>query len=319
MQDIFLILECYLNFPVFILTTYCCREEETRYFSEALEAILNQTDSSFHVIIIDDCSPFVSFKGCLYKASKKDKRVYTHINPINSGVSQSRNYGVKWAASRGAPFIMFNDGDDVSPLNRLEKTKNLFKENSTDLVYSTFIPIDEFSKPRNLKEIPEDVRTTILRLKEAPPQGLNAWLNLTLKFGYCNLTSATAVRTEIAVQTPFPFYKFSEDTHTWYRMMALARNVVFDPSFPTFYRIPSYSIHGIASKDRLGKTFYLEKLKADLNGFLESLPLAEKTGKISEGNREILLFQFCQRLAKDLSESLPYIFQKEGDLICQKN
>ncbi len=312
-----------MGFPVFILTTYCSEKKDVTYFSEALDAILNQTDPHFHLIIIDDCSPYPDFKEYLAIVSRKDKRIFYHVNLKNSGVSQSRNYGIKWAKSHRAPFVMFHDGDDISPLDRLEKTKKLFNHKEVDLVYSTFIPIDEFSNIRDFHEIAEDVRNTIHQLKKSAPEGMNAWLDLTLKFGYCNLTSATAVRTEIAIQTPFPLYRFSEDAHTWYRMMALAKNVVFDPSFPTYYRMPNNSTYGIASKDRLGKYFFLEKIKADLNGFLASLPLAEKTGKIPKGNREVLLFQFCQRLARDLGEFLPAdlyhdLFQGEGIQACQK-
>lgn len=294
---------------MFILTSYCCSENDEKYLLEAVHGILNQTDQEFQLILVDDCSPFPSIRKLLDDIVNLDKRITVHVKDKRTGVALSRNYGVVWASQFDAPFVLFNDGDDISAISRLEKTRELFNDERVDLVYSSYIPIDENSNIRDLSDIVKDVRDIIEGHSNSPPNGSTAWFDLTMKFGYSNLTSTTSVRTSLAIEVPFKPYKFSEDTHAWYRMMALGNQVAFDPSFPTYYRMPTDSYHGIASKDRVGDSVYVEKVRADVEGFLSSLPLAEQTGKIPEHKRGVLLFSFCLRLAEELSNISPTILK----------
>ncbi len=78
------------------------------YLRECIESILAQTYDDFELILIDDGSTDNSLKICM-DFQKKDVRVRV-FSKENSGVSATRNYGLRYA--RGE-YISFCDSDDV--------------------------------------------------------------------------------------------------------------------------------------------------------------------------------------------------------------
>ena len=85
------------------------------YLQDCIYSIINQTYQHIEIILINDGSTDKSLDIC-NKLSKIDKRIIV-INKENSGVSDTRNYGIK--KSKGK-YIMFVDSDDILDLNCCE-------------------------------------------------------------------------------------------------------------------------------------------------------------------------------------------------------
>ena len=92
---------------------------------QCVNSILLQKKNEFiEIILINDSSTDRSFK--IAKKIKKDNSNIILINnPINLGVSASRNLGLKRAKGK---FIIFLDSDDEIIQNSLDKIKKLISE-----------------------------------------------------------------------------------------------------------------------------------------------------------------------------------------------
>lgn len=82
---------------------------------EAIESVINQTVSNWELLIIDDGSKDESGIICDYYAANDDRIHVYHRN--NSGVSETRNFGLKKAKG---DFIEFIDSDDILSPNAIE-------------------------------------------------------------------------------------------------------------------------------------------------------------------------------------------------------
>lgn len=87
-----------------------------KYIRKCLESIYNQTYNNYEVIIINDGSKDNS-KLIIEEYVKKDNR-FKNYNKDNGGLSDARNYGLKYV--RG-DYILFVDADDYIDINLLKK------------------------------------------------------------------------------------------------------------------------------------------------------------------------------------------------------
>lgn len=90
---------------------------EIELLCQAIESILNQSLSSFELIIIDDCSTNGT-RDVLNEFSKKDNRIRVIYNKENHGLAYSLNKAIK--ESRGE-YIARMDTDDIANPLRFEK------------------------------------------------------------------------------------------------------------------------------------------------------------------------------------------------------
>ncbi|MGB7128442.1 MAG: glycosyltransferase family 2 protein [Candidatus Rhabdochlamydia sp.] len=290
-----------LQLPTFIMPHYCDKEIYIHCMKQAVEGIQKQSDNEFNLLIIDDNSPQSFAKDLLKKMRKEDSRIHIIFLHKNHGAGYCRNMGIKWAEKHEAPFVLFNDSDDISHPKRLEVTKGIFHDGGFGLLYSTYIPIDEEGKRWDIDKLPSDICEALELHKNSPPQGENAWVETALKYGYVNLTSSTSIATKLAIKYLSPITRVSEDTHTWYRIMASTDKVIYNNSIPSMYRMPKNSEMGIAAKDRYGKNYYNEKIKIDLNGFRKAIEIAKNRNKIKPEMEDALIYLFCKRLSDELS------------------
>ncbi len=93
-----------------------------KYVSRAIESILCQSYKDFELLIIDDASTDNSIEII---SSFKDNRIKLFHNTKNLGSLLSRNY--LFERVRG-DFIAFQDADDISILNRLDKQISFFND-----------------------------------------------------------------------------------------------------------------------------------------------------------------------------------------------
>jgi glycosyltransferase involved in cell wall biosynthesis len=89
-----------------------CFYNEEKYMEETIESILNQTFTSWELLLVDDGSTDKSIDLALAYAQRYPDRIFylCHEDHANRGLSASRNAGIKRA--RGA-YVAFIDADDI--------------------------------------------------------------------------------------------------------------------------------------------------------------------------------------------------------------
>jgi glycosyltransferase involved in cell wall biosynthesis len=96
-----------------------------KFLVAAIDSILNQTESNFELLCINDGSTDSSLK-ILKKYTKKDKRIRTLNNPKNIGMAASLNRALP--LTRGK-YIARMDADDISLPSRFAKQVELLESN----------------------------------------------------------------------------------------------------------------------------------------------------------------------------------------------
>lgn len=94
------------------------------YLDRCLKSILNQTYSNYEVIIVNDGSPDNS-DNIIKSYEKEDKR-FKGYKKVNGGLSDARNYGLKYATG---DYLIFIDADDYIENNYLEKVNDVLEKN----------------------------------------------------------------------------------------------------------------------------------------------------------------------------------------------
>lgn len=100
-----------------------------KYIKRSISSVVNQTYKNIEIILIDDGSQDKSRDIC-EEYSKNDNRIKV-IYQKNSGVSVSRNVGIKNSI---APYIIFVDSDDWIENNMLEKLNKITEEMDVDCI-----------------------------------------------------------------------------------------------------------------------------------------------------------------------------------------
>jgi len=105
-----------------------------KYLDKCIKSVLNQTMSDYELILIDDCSTDDSLTiACKYKS----EHIKVLKNVSNSGLSETRNLGIKNASG---DYIVFLDSDDYIEKTALLSLNKLVCENEfPDVVYTGFI------------------------------------------------------------------------------------------------------------------------------------------------------------------------------------
>ena len=271
---------------------------ELRHLMLSVESIKRQTDSDWILVMIDDFSDDVRVASSLdaIKDDLKDKAHIIHLEK-NVGSGMARNIGIQYADSIGAPFILFNDSDDISHPKRLESVRKAFSDDSVNVVYLSFDVIDENGNKTPDDKITPSVKEIIDGHKVDVVEGENAWINIAEKKKYTNLTSCTAVRTSLAVSEPFPPLSVSEDCHTWYRYAAHPGKFVFLRDIKNKYRICS----GVQSRSRsINSDFYKKMYETDTDGFEQAIKIAKKYGTIAGRDENDIRAAFHVRVALTL-------------------
>ena len=108
------------------------------YLRECLDSIVNQTFEDIEIICINDGSSDNSLE-ILKEYEKLDDRI-TVISQENSGLSITRNNGIKLANGK---YIYLIDSDDYLEVTALEELFNISKEKNLDLLIFKLINFDD--------------------------------------------------------------------------------------------------------------------------------------------------------------------------------
>lgn len=104
-----------------------------KYIEKCLNSIINQTYTNLEIILINDGSNDNTEKIC-DEFRKNDKRILL-FSKENSGVSSSRNIGIKCAKGE---YITFVDADDWLEFDYITKAMELIKKTKCDMLKTNY-------------------------------------------------------------------------------------------------------------------------------------------------------------------------------------
>lgn len=107
------------------------------YIEECCKSLLEQTYSNIEILLIDDGSKDNSGKICDVFANKFNNFKVYHKE--NGGLSDARNYGLKFAKGE---YVTFVDSDDTVEKNYIEELYNLIKKYKTSMSIASFSTIN---------------------------------------------------------------------------------------------------------------------------------------------------------------------------------
>ena len=274
---------------------------ELRHIKEAIASIEQQTDKDWIIVISEDyCQDEMVYAALKEYEARLGDKIHVIYADKNHGAGEARNIGIRYAASIGAPFILFLDADDLSDPRRLELVRKAFEDPTVNVVYTSFDIIDENDHLTPDDKLALPIKEIIDGHKVDIVEGEHAWINIATKKKYTNLTSCTAVRTSLALEEPFPPLSASEDCHTWMRYGAHPGKFVFLRDIKGRYRICS----GVASRSRSHiSAFYDRMYEADSDGFEQALIVAKRLGTLGDNDENELRARFHVRLALNLINS----------------
>lgn len=103
------------------------------YLRKCLDSLINQTLKEMEIIIVNDGSTDDS--QIIIDEYKNKYRNIKSYYKNNGGLSDARNYGLKYALGE---YVGFVDSDDYVDITMFEKMYNLAKKENSDLVTSNF-------------------------------------------------------------------------------------------------------------------------------------------------------------------------------------
>ena len=162
---------------------------------QAINSVTGQTFRDFELIVIDDCSKDNTL-SVIKKLAKEDERIVLLRNEKNSGVSQTRNYGISMAQGE---LIAFLDSDDMWREDKLEKQLEIFEKYDNAVIsYTASSFINNEGNPyKYVMQAPEKIDYKSLLRK--------------------NLLSCSSVMimTEVMKGIQMPNDRMHEDYYTW--------------------------------------------------------------------------------------------------------
>jgi glycosyltransferase involved in cell wall biosynthesis len=282
----------------------------SKYLDDAIQAIKQQSDTDWHIAIVDDASTCPVFTHHLAQLANTHPTQITLLrNPDNAGPGVSRNQAIQWADAHGYPFVLFNDSDDLSHPDRLKIVRQHFNRRAeVSVVYSSFNVIDEHGHPVAESSTPPSIREIIAASAVDPVEGEYAWIKiLTEKKGYVNLTSATSVRTSLEAKCLFPAEYVSEDAVTWLKYSACGGQFAFIPDTPSQYRI-QLAAQQRQTQQREGSKarFFQQVVTVNEQGVRQCIAIGLKSRTISTTQAAFIYSRYAQNMADVLTrEHLP--------------
>lgn len=113
-----------------------------KYVEKCLESIKSQTMQDFEIIIVNDGSKDNSINIIKSFADKNNNLDIKILEKDNGGLSDARNYGIKYASGK---YLCFIDSDDYIDSSLFEKLDSHINEN-VDMIKYKFIKINENKK-----------------------------------------------------------------------------------------------------------------------------------------------------------------------------
>ena len=130
------------------------------YIDKCLSSLVNQTLKNIEIIVVNDGS-LDNSQNIIDEYVKKYENVKSYIKK-NGGLSDARNYGLKYASGE---YISFIDSDDYVDVHMMEKMYNKAKSNNLDIVVCDSVEVygdKKVLKHSNLHYSDENVKNYII-------------------------------------------------------------------------------------------------------------------------------------------------------------
>lgn len=134
------------------------------YLEDCLNSLMSQTYTNIEILLVNDGSQDNSLNICKEYATK-DKRIKV-IDKKHSGVSDTRNTGIKKSTGK---YLTFIDSDDIIEKDYIERLYNTIKDTNSDVVVSGYSIIEKHLS-KDIKYINE---TKIFKYKDIEKDLIN--------------------------------------------------------------------------------------------------------------------------------------------------
>jgi len=211
-----------------LLPVYNCE----LYVVAAVESILSQTFTDFELLIIDDAS---TDSTVAILKSFTDPRIQLTEKPVNSGYTNSLNYGLKIAKGE---YIARMDGDDISYPERFEKQIAYLENHPEVVVCGT-----------NQKFLGNDKLVTHPLSNEA--------IQIRLLWGNCIPHSSAMIRKKVLDDNAIQYdatTEPAEDYHLWIQLLA----------YGTLYNLPEILLEYRVYSNQVSRKRAQEQKKSDI-------------------------------------------------------
>jgi glycosyltransferase involved in cell wall biosynthesis len=227
-----------------------------KYLSRCLDSLVNQTLSDIQIIVVNDGTKDNSQLIIDEYVKRFPHKVFSYIKE-NGGLSDARNYGLKFIE---ADYIGFVDSDDYVEVTMYEKLYKQAIENNHDLVVCDIQYFWEDSKNTWVLKGLKDIEETDVK-KKALLSPLFAWNKLYHKDLFLN----TNLR--------YPTHLWYEDIPVTTPIFALSRSIGYVNEVLVHYQQRSSSIMGASYSDKLFDIFKVLELMVE---FFENKDLFDK-------------------------------------------
>ena len=274
------------------------------YLEQCLHSLVNQTMSEIEIILVEDCSTDNSCE-IAENWSKRDGRIRLIKHETNSGLSASRNTGLR---DSRAPFILFVDSDDYVASDYCEQLYGAITKYQADMAMcrtATFSsPGCKGSSFGHYWDCPSKSEEGCCSLDEEILKKINScvWNKI--------------YRRDLIADNnlEFPVGLKHEDEYWWRLYTCYAKNIAWTQKQLCFYRLRSDSIMrqihqdeqlnllqiGIRVYEEINKRGIENKKKLAFKFIIESL--VTQYQRISVSNNSKGLQQKMQKVAHDFIE-----------------
>jgi len=213
------------------------------YLAECLDSVINQTVKVREIIIVNDGSTDKCLE--ILAEYKKEFPELIIINQKNSGISETRNRGLRVATGE---YIAFVDSDDFIELNMFEKMYKAAKRESADIVICDYILHTDSTNKDEIEGIARDGRIDKI-------EALKMFLSNDMKAYVWNKLHKRELFKDNNIM--FPDFKVCEDTPVGFLLLANSQKIFS-------MREPLY--HYRQREASLTKTFSIKSMEDMLEG-----------------------------------------------------
>lgn len=226
------------------------------YIERTLMSINKQVYHNIEVILIDDGSTDKSYEVAEKYLSNSN---YKHIlvRQENSGVSAARNKGLSIATGK---YIVFVDSDDVLSPYYVKQMYDHFKKNNITMVICGF---RTFKIDSAIQYSPHIIKGNNLLSSLSV---MREFLYGTMKISICSIM----VERDFIQKYQIKFaegYKYSEDIHFVWRLLAHAEEILYDQTPLYYYRNRDGSAMAKFNEDRFDGMFLMQELETYFQKF----------------------------------------------------
>lgn len=132
-----------------------------KYLNRCLDSVLNQSYKNLEVILVDDGSQDKC--GLIADSYQKNDNRIRSFHKKNGGLSDARNYGMKYATGE---YVLFLDSDDWLKEEMIETLIRLVFEHKADIVQSGFYYAYDNYLLYDDRYYTEDMRPVVLKKDE---------------------------------------------------------------------------------------------------------------------------------------------------------